>query len=89
MDQWLLNQGGLGGLAVIASLAGPNGADCSNLMIVDPLNTNNNTTKNSFQTKDILKKFYIALSSLKSLIGKSTSSPGITQSPLEQFLNLD
>jgi len=39
----------------------------SNFVILDPLNLQNNTTRNSYLTKDILKKFQSAFSILKSL----------------------
>jgi hypothetical protein len=71
---------GPGGLATMAGFGAATSNSTSNLMILDPLNTMNNTTKNSFLTRDILKQFHSALSSLKSLINKQpfSSSPGAT-----------
>ena len=37
----------------------------SNFVILDPLNLQNNTTKNSYLTKDILLKFQSAFNNLK------------------------
>lgn len=42
----------------------------SNFMILDPLNLQNNTTKNSYLTKDILQKFKCAFNNLKSVMNK-------------------
>lgn len=48
----------------------------SNIVILDPLNMQNNTTRNSFLTREILSKFQAAFSSLKNLIN---SQETITQ----------
>ncbi len=40
----------------------------ANFVILDPLNLSNNTTKNSYRTKDILAKFQSAFNNLKSLM---------------------
>lgn len=57
VDHLLMNAGGLG-FAAMSGLGGASnggsGAN-SNFMILDPLNILNNTTKNSFLTRDILK----------------------------------
>ncbi len=58
VDHLLMNAGGLG-FAAMAGLCGTSnggsGGGTSNFMILDPLNIMNNTTKNSFLTRDILK----------------------------------
>jgi hypothetical protein len=40
----------------------------SNFVILDPLNTANNTTKNSYLTRDIIKMFQNAFNNLKNLM---------------------
>ena len=40
----------------------------SNIVILDPLNLQNNTTKNSYLTREILQKFQCAFNNLKSLM---------------------
>jgi hypothetical protein len=40
--------------------------DSSNFVILDPLNLANNTTKNSYLTRDIISKFSQAYSCLRS-----------------------
>mmetsp|Transcript_47591 Transcript_47591/g.34861 ORF Transcript_47591/g.34861 Transcript_47591/m.34861 type:complete len:89 (-) Transcript_47591:323-589(-) len=40
----------------------------SNFVILDPLNVQNNTTKNSYRTKEILTMFRRALSGLQSVL---------------------
>ena len=40
----------------------------SNFVILDPLNENNNTTKNSFLTHEIITKFRKAFNSLKNAL---------------------
>lgn len=42
------------------------GGDSANFVILDPLNLQNNTTKNSYLTKDILMKFQCAFNNLRS-----------------------
>lgn len=44
------------------------GSPESNFVILDPLNENNNTTKNSFLTHEIIKSFRKAFNKLKSLL---------------------
>ena len=44
------------------------GSPESNFVILDPLNENNNTTKNSFLTHDIIKSFRKAFNSLKNAL---------------------
>jgi len=45
----------------------------SNFVILDPLNLQNNTTKNSFRTQEILTMFREAYRSLKDLIIKTAN----------------
>ena len=40
----------------------------TNLVILDPLNTSNNTAKNSFMTHDIIKAYRSAFNALKNLL---------------------
>jgi hypothetical protein len=47
----------------------------ANFVILDPLNLANNTTKNSYLTKDILGKFQQAFNNLKSLMYKLPTAP--------------
>jgi hypothetical protein len=45
----------------------------ANLVILDPLNLQNNTTKNSYQTASILKTFQCTHNNMKSLIMKKVA----------------
>jgi hypothetical protein len=42
--------------------------ETTNFVILDPLNLTNNTTKNSYLTRDILQMFQSAFNNLKSLM---------------------
>jgi hypothetical protein len=44
------------------------GSPESNIVILDPLNDQNNTTRNSFLTHEIIKSFRKAFNSLKNLL---------------------
>lgn len=61
----------LGGVADTISAS----TSSANFVILDPLNLANNTTKNSYLTKDILGKFQQAFNNLKSLMYKLPTAP--------------
>lgn len=44
--------------------------ESANFVILDPLNLANNTTKNSYLTREILHKFQITFNNLKNLMYK-------------------
>jgi hypothetical protein len=60
----------------------------NNFVILDPLNTANNTTKNSYLTRDIIKMFQNAFNNLKNLMMKlptatTTATPVVPSSSTE------
>lgn len=57
--------------------------DTANFMILDPLNLSNNTTKNSYLTRNILQMFSAAFNNLKSLMYKLYSPALAGNSPSE------
>ena len=63
-------------------------ASNNNFLILDPLNTGNNTAKNSYLTRDIIKMFQNAFNNLKNLMMKlltmtTTATPVIPSSSAE------
>jgi|LauGreDrversion4_2_1035121.scaffolds.fasta_scaffold348807_1 hypothetical protein len=66
--------------SLFASAAAVSGIS-SNFVILDPLNTGNNTTKNSYLTRDIIKSFQNAFNNLKNLMSKQQTTP-TTASPV-------
>lgn len=60
----------------------------TNFVILDPLNYQNNTTKNSFLTHEIIKSFRKAFNSLKNLLlqYQQMQQPNITDNLLDVIL---
>lgn len=65
------------------------GSPESNFVILDPLNVLSNTTKNSFQTHEIIKSFRKAFNKLTSLLlqYQSQQNLNISDNLLDQFLD--